>query len=516
MKELEQRGYGHIKHLAVGGEGNVYTCEKDGVKYLVKVIAVLEPEQLDVLKNINALQNKYFPRIEEIIHSVENTIIIREYIEGNALADEIKKNRVFSYNRAKEIILDVCNALRVLHAMKPHPVIYRDLKPENIIITPSGRVKLIDFGTSRYYKQESMRDTVLAGTNGYTAPEVMAGMQSDERSDIYSIGLLLYELLSGKSLQDSPYQIRPVAENNKYVPEYIDEIIEKATNINQTNRYATIDEFIYELENIKEIKESQKRKKKKKIILTAASVTAALVVIAVFLVTVFSGDKYETLLDLEFDDEQDMHYIGNSGYPEGQFEFSNGMLNVIYNGCSLEYKPINGMLVHFRLKSSGSGAIMLGQYRINTSLGFDCAYYDDEQNRDISTHEIQLSGMPIVNSGQWLDCILYTNEQNSAVYAIVCDNETKSIAYTAFQIPEIFNKDVLYSQIDGTFSVNMVTFFENENDYMLIDSVNIAQGSLKQYVKENMAAYEKHHSKVDSFLSQNITELPEIDFVRGD
>jgi len=235
MKELEQRGYFHITHLATGGEGNVYTCEKDGEKYIAKFISMLDPEQLDILKSINALRSEYFPKIIEILNIEGKTVIIREYIEGTTLADEIKKNNSYSFFRAKEIIFEICNALRALHTMKPHPVIYRDLKPENIIITRDGKVKLIDFGIARYYKQESVRDTVLAGTKGYTAPEVMAGMQSDERSDIYSVGLLLYELLSGRSLQDPPYQIRPVAENNEYLPDYIDEIIAKATDINQTN-----------------------------------------------------------------------------------------------------------------------------------------------------------------------------------------------------------------------------------------------------------------------------------------
>ena len=263
MKELEQRGYIHIAHLAAGGEGNVYTCEKDGVTYIAKVVATPSPEQIDILKSINALRNAYFPKIVEIINNENHTIIIREYVEGTTLAEEIKKNGCFSYSRARKIIFDVCNALRLLHAMKPHPVIYRDLKPENIIIMPDSNIKLIDFGIARYYKQESVHDTVLAGTRGYTAPEVMAGMQSDERSDIYSVGLLLYELLSGKSLQDPPYQIRPVAEHSEYLPDYIDEIIAKATDINQTKRYATLEELVYELDSIKEIKAARMRKKKK-------------------------------------------------------------------------------------------------------------------------------------------------------------------------------------------------------------------------------------------------------------
>jgi hypothetical protein len=169
--------------------------------------------------------------------------------------------------------------------------------------------------------------------------------------------------------------------------------------------------------------------------------------------------------------------------------------------------------VHCRLKSSGDGAVALGQYRIDTSLDFDCVYYDDEQKVNMSIGEKQLSGIPVANSGQWLDCILYTTEQNSAVYAVVCDNESGSIAYAAYQIPDRFAQDVIYAQNDGAFTVNIMTFSGNENgSTIIIDSVNVAEGSLKQYLKENMAAYAKHRSKVDAFLSRKVTELPEMFF----
>ncbi|MDD5016867.1 MAG: serine/threonine-protein kinase [Eubacteriales bacterium] len=509
MKEVEQRGYINVTHLAAGGEGNVFTCEKQGVKFLVKVIAVLEPEQLEILKSINALRNDFFPKIIEIFNTGENTIIIREYIEGTTLHDEIKKNEHFSYGRAKEIIFDVCSTLRALHSMKPHPIIYRDLKPENIIVTPDGKVKLIDFGIARYYKQESVRDTVLAGTKGYTAPEVMAGMQSDERSDIYSIGLLFYELLSGKSLQNPPYQIRPIAENNEYMPDYIDEIIAKATDINQTNRYATIDAFVYELENIKEIKAAEERKKKKRKVFAAISIIVVLAVAAILIAPLLFGEKVEMLLELNFDDEQDISYISGYQDTEGRFEVSDGVLNVVHDGCNLEYMPANGMLVHFRLKTSNpGGAIGLSQYRINPSLEFECIYYNEEQNVDMTTWNKKLSGMPIVNTGQWLDFILYTNETNSAVYAIICDNESRNIAYTAYQIPEFFD--------ENTFEVVMMAFFDDNSNYMMIDYINIAEGSLRQYLNENIAAYAQHRSKVDAFLSQDVAALPEMAFAPPD
>lgn len=492
MKEVEQRGYTNITHLATGGEGDVYTCEKQGTKYIVKIVAALDDEQTDILQRVNTLRNEYFLLIIEIIQNGDKTIIIREYIEGATLAEEIKKNGAFAYHRAKEIIFDICSALHALHAMKPHPIIYRDLKPDNVIIMPNGKVKLIDFGIVRYYKQESTQDTVLAGTKGYTAPEVMAGMQSDERSDLYSIGLVFYELFSGKSLQDPPYQIRPIAENNEFVPDYVDEIIARATNINQTNRYTNIDEFVYELEHIKEIKAKQKKKKRRRtwlIALAAVIVLASAVAVTVVMLT---SEKVQTLVSVDFEDENDISYISRYPDQDERVSVSGGALNVLKKGCDMEQKVLPGMLVHFRVKYSKDCAVGIGQYRINLPADFECIYHDEEQDADITTWNQRLFGVPIVNTGQWLDCVLYVNEQSSAVYAVVCDNENGSIGYIAYQIPGIFNDELLSPSL---------MFFGDAKDFLTVDYFNISEGSLRQYLRDNMAAYSNRRQRVDEFLA---------------
>ena len=108
MEEIERMGYSNFMHLASGGEGEVYTCEKQDVKYIVKKVNALKDEQINILKRVNALRNEYYPCIVDIIASGEKTIIIREYIEGTTLTEELKKNGEFAYRRAKEIIFDIC------------------------------------------------------------------------------------------------------------------------------------------------------------------------------------------------------------------------------------------------------------------------------------------------------------------------------------------------------------------------------------------------------------------------
>jgi serine/threonine protein kinase len=510
MKALKQLGYTNLVHLATSGEGEVYICEKQGTKYIIKVVSPLENEQLKILNRVNALRNEYFPRIVNIINNEEKTIIIREYIAGTTLAEELKKNKYFSCSRAKEIIFDICSALRVLHSMKPHPIIFRDLKPDNIIITPDGHLKLIDFGIARYYKEEATRDTMLAGTKGYTAPEVMAGMQSDERSDVYSIGLVFYELLSGKSLQYPPYQIRPVAENNEFLPDYLDEIIAKATNINQTERYASIDEFIYELENIKDIKVRQKKEKRKRRLFIVLAVVAALTVIAALIIPALTVENVETLLELEFDDEADLNYfIG------GDLEIEDGCLHVLGGWCDLDYRAASGTLTHFRVKlpqKEGGKDHMVGirqerasgeftEYRIYGTCEF-LFFHNTDSTNYVTTWYQKLSGTPIANMGQILDIIFYTNEDNSAVYAFIYDSENESLAYIAYQIPEFLD--------DENYTIGVMSEKEGGDEHIIVDYFNLSEGSLKQYLIENIAAYEKYERNIGELLEKDASELPEM------
>jgi serine/threonine-protein kinase len=260
MEWATEQGYTIMRAMGSGGEGHVYLCEKNGVIVALKAVPELNEGQIDILNRVNGLNSQYFPRIHEIINDAGKTYILREYIEGSTLYEELKKNGCFSYSRAKQIFFELCDALGVLHNAKPEPIIHRDLKPENVIITPQGNARLIDFGIARSYKPEAARDTVLAGTDGYTAPEVRAGFQSDRRSDIYSLGMLLYEMLSGKSILEPPFQIRPLCENNLYLPRELDAVIAKAVNPQQIARYRTAEEFKSAVESIRD--ESPRRSRR--------------------------------------------------------------------------------------------------------------------------------------------------------------------------------------------------------------------------------------------------------------
>ncbi len=442
MIEIERLGYTDIAHLATGGEGRLYVCEKQGRKYVAKVVRPLGASQVDLLEQINALKSKYFPHIVDIVQSPDHTILIRDYVAGTTLAEEIRKNGAYHYARAKEIIYGVCNALRTLHVIKPHPIIYRDLKPDNVIITPGGDVRLIDFGIARYYQQESLHDTVLAGTRGYTAPEVMTGMQSDERSDVYSIGLVFYELLTGKSMQDPPYQIRPVAENNEFLPDYLDDIIAKATDVNQRNRYASVDEFVSALENGKKDRQAQTRKKRNRLLLAVLCLTVILAAVAAFLLPGLKKETFETLLALDFHEESDLCYLSG-----GDLQIQDGCLNLLGGWCSVNSLIESGTIVHFRIQfpqktGDEDSYVSLSQTKQDGlhsefQVFGSCEYAFSQSGDDVAltTRYQKFSGTPVANMGQMLDVILYTTPANSAIYAFVYDSQTENLAYTAYRLP---------------------------------------------------------------------------------
>ncbi len=533
MKEIERLGYSNFMHLASGGEGEVYTCEKQDVKYIVKIVNAFEEEQIEMLKRVNALRNEYYPCIVDIIASDEKTIIIREYIEGVTLTEEIKKNGAFAYGRAKEIIFDICSALHVLHVMKPHPIIYRDLKPDNVIITPTGKVKLIDFGIARYQKQDSTCDTVLAGTKGYTAPEVMTGMQSDVRSDIYSIGLVFYEMLSGKSLQDPPYQIRPVTENNEFIPAYVDEIIAKATDINQMNRYESIDEFVYELENIKEIKAKQKKKKHRRRIYIALVVVVLLVATAVLLIPLLQQPDSETILDLQFDSTEDAGWLEIHGLDAEntvpQDCVADGAF-LLEQEAMLKYALEPGQMVHIRAKASGImrdgsvyfidlnpvGAPALPRERplwLRFNVGSNEPYRLEAQRPSGYAPLTPTDSAMLARADEMVDVLVWLDDKDQSVrYIISNPNSATDIACIGVALDDEF----VSAGWDVSLQVNTIggNDASSGSDVQTnIEFIRVSSGSVKAYLEQNIPAYTARKDRVDAFFAETMPMISELEYL---
>lgn len=147
----------------------------------------------EVYRKLLPVSCPYLPQIMEVAEENGRIAVLEEYIEGDSLA-ELLHGVCFTAAEAREITWQLCQALWVLHSMG---AVHRDVKPENIILRGRQAV-LIDFDASRLFKGEHSADTRILGTTGYAAPEQYGIAQTDERADIYSLGVLLNIMLTGR------------------------------------------------------------------------------------------------------------------------------------------------------------------------------------------------------------------------------------------------------------------------------------------------------------------------------
>ncbi len=281
--------------------------------------------------------------------------IVMELIEGDTLNKIIEKEAPMDYRKVIDISKQVASALRIAHKNK---IIHRDVKPHNIMVTNDGVVKLADFGIARAVNDATLSTgSKIVGSVHYFSPEQARGNYVDERSDIYSLGIVMYEMLTGKvpfdgdnpvtvALKHINEEITPPRELEPSIPPALERIVMKATSKFQTNRYANADELIQDLDNvsfvtaiapdsifesttvvekrnkrkqdlekdIEEVVEARERDRKKKRRKAIAIATAVFVVLAAMAggyiswkMGAFSATKAAPdLLDKTFDDAQEL------------------------------------------------------------------------------------------------------------------------------------------------------------------------------------------------------------------
>jgi len=258
-------------------EKEVYFIRRksDGLRTVLRITSAENGE--DAASESLILAKLDHPAIPKVLGSWKyngRSFMVREYFAGDDLKAFIRKYGTLNREKLFDITLQLCEILSYIHSQNP-AVIHRDIKPENIIIAGNNDVKLIDFGIARDFKKEtdSDKDTQIAGTRSYMAPEQFGSEQTDHRADIYSLGMVMIFMATGKTKKQNLKTFYPYKE---LVP-----LIEKCLRKDRDQRFKTVKQL---KNKILWIQQQQTRK-----IFIAAGI--CLSVIAAFLFGLFIGQK---------------------------------------------------------------------------------------------------------------------------------------------------------------------------------------------------------------------------------
>lgn len=260
--------YDIIEEVGKGGMANVYKAQDHFLNRFV-AIKVLKEELSDDKEFVHRfnteaqaaarISNPHVVSIYDV--GFENGLyyIVMEYIEGITLKEYIEKKHNLSWREAAEFAAQICEGLDAAHKQS---VIHRDIKPQNIIMTADNVLKVTDFGIARATSQATTTNSSSTiGTVHYLSPEQARGGYTNEKTDIYSLGVVLYEMLTGrlpfndstavaiaiKHIQEKPILPRIL---NSDIPESMEYIVMKAMNKEQNLRYASAEDFLADLRKV--------------------------------------------------------------------------------------------------------------------------------------------------------------------------------------------------------------------------------------------------------------------------
>lgn len=218
------------------------SCLKDGKRqvYLIQdqagwlsVLKIQPAGREDSLKQeydlLQRLHHRQIPKALSYLEWEEKEYLVRQYVEGISLSEQVTDQGTLSADKVREAALSLCQVLAYLHNQNP-PVICRDVKPQNVILDSSGVCHLIDLGAARRYRPEHQKDTVFIGTEATAPPEQFGYRQTDQRSDIYSLGMHLRFLYTG--------DLNPQPSNA--IPGVLGRVIRRCTAFDPQNRYSSV------------------------------------------------------------------------------------------------------------------------------------------------------------------------------------------------------------------------------------------------------------------------------------
>ncbi|MFL5628129.1 MAG: protein kinase domain-containing protein [Ktedonobacteraceae bacterium] len=245
---LKQR-YRILQTVGKGGMGAVYEAEDTQLGN--RLVAVKEMSQQNLMPNevpdaaenfkreayiLARLQHPNLPSIHDYFTEAGRWYLVMSFIQGETLQKYLaQQGGKLPAAEVLQIGIELCAVLDYLHTQKP-PIIFRDLKLTNIMRTPDGHIYLIDFGIARHFKPGQAKDTAIFGSKGYAAPEQYGRSQTTPRSDIYSLGVILYQLLSGRNPTQTPFRFPSLHSQGIAVPADLDTLIMGMLDMNENNR----------------------------------------------------------------------------------------------------------------------------------------------------------------------------------------------------------------------------------------------------------------------------------------
>ncbi|MDQ3748347.1 MAG: serine/threonine-protein kinase, partial [Acidobacteriota bacterium] len=274
--------FGHyevIKQIGAGGMGEVYLADDKKLDRNVAIKILNEKFNGDEsnlrrfvseAKAASALNHPNILVVHEIGESEEIHYIVSEYIKGKTLREKLKESPL-PLAEVLDIVVQIAGALAAAHEAR---LVHRDIKPENIMIRPDGFVKVLDFGLAKLVEQKNksilgLEDStvqqnqtakgVILGTINYMSPEQARGFEIDARSDVWSLGVVIYEMLAGRTpfagetTNDSIAAIlaREPAPLDENTPKELQRIIRKSLQKKTDERYQTIKDFLLDVKNLK-------------------------------------------------------------------------------------------------------------------------------------------------------------------------------------------------------------------------------------------------------------------------
>lgn len=255
---LQQGHYVILALVGGGGMGAVYQAADTRLGNRVVAIkemsdAALGDHPKEKQQAINAfhqeaqmlahLDHANLPKVMDFFTENGKHYMVMEFVPGETLEGYlVRQQRPCSEQTVRQWAEQLCDVLAYLHGQDP-PIVFRDLKPGNIMLTPQGQIKLIDFGIARLFKPGRIADTVPLGTPGFAPPEQWGKFQTDGRSDVYSLGVVLHRLLTLHDPASTPFQLPPVRQLQPSISVQMEQVIIRATQQNMHHRFQSVAEM---------------------------------------------------------------------------------------------------------------------------------------------------------------------------------------------------------------------------------------------------------------------------------